>query len=120
MRFMLSLGLASLLIAAGCSKDKDVEPPATLTKYQGTLPVKQLWGDKVGGGKAPPLLAAAAVSLEVGLLVGYLGSRVLGQYELVLVRDRGPERSPRRARERSRRRPGRSRKQDTKTVSGAG
>jgi outer membrane protein assembly factor BamB len=51
MRFMLSLGLASLLIAAGCSKDKDVEPPATLTKYQGTLPVKQLWGDKVGGGK---------------------------------------------------------------------
>lgn len=51
MRCMLILGLASLLLAAGCSKDKDVEPPAVLTKYVGTLPVKKLWGDNVGGGK---------------------------------------------------------------------
>jgi outer membrane protein assembly factor BamB len=51
MRLLLSLGLAALLLTAGCSKDKDVEPPAQLTKYDGTLPVKKLWGDNVGGGK---------------------------------------------------------------------
>ena len=51
MRSLLSLGLAALLLIAGCSKDKDVEPPAQLTKYDGTLPVKKLWGDSVGGGK---------------------------------------------------------------------
>jgi outer membrane protein assembly factor BamB len=51
MRFFLPLGLVALLIAAGCSKDKDVEPPAALLKFSGTLPVKKLWGDNVGGGK---------------------------------------------------------------------
>jgi outer membrane protein assembly factor BamB len=43
--------LAALLLVAGCSKDKDVEPPAVLVKFPQTLPVKELWGDKVGGGK---------------------------------------------------------------------
>jgi outer membrane protein assembly factor BamB len=51
MRLLLSLGFAALLFTAGCSKDKDVEPPAELTKYTGTLPVKKLWGDNLGGGK---------------------------------------------------------------------
>ena len=51
MRSLLPLCLAALLIAAGCSKDKDVEPPAVLTKYSGTLPIKKLWGDNLGGGK---------------------------------------------------------------------
>ena len=40
-----------MLIAAGCSKDKDVEPPATLVDFPGTLPVKRLWDDGVGGGR---------------------------------------------------------------------
>jgi outer membrane protein assembly factor BamB len=56
MRVLLSLGLAALLLAAGCSKDKDVEPPAELTKFTGTLPVKKLWGDNVGGGKKQMIL----------------------------------------------------------------
>jgi outer membrane protein assembly factor BamB len=51
MRLLFPLALAALLIAAGCSKDKDVEPPAALVKFPAKLPVKQLWGDKVGGGK---------------------------------------------------------------------
>lgn len=51
MRLLLPLGLAALLIAAGCSKDKDVEPPATLVKFPETLPVKKLWSEGVGGGK---------------------------------------------------------------------
>jgi len=51
MRSLLPLGLAALLIAAGCSKDKDVEPPAVLVKFPATLPVKKLWSEGVGGGK---------------------------------------------------------------------
>jgi outer membrane protein assembly factor BamB len=51
MRSLLPLALAALLIAAGCSKDKDVEPPATLVDFPQTLAVKKLWGENVGGGK---------------------------------------------------------------------
>src|SRR6267378_6238238 len=56
MRSLLPLGLAALLIAAGCSKDKDVEPPASLVKFPTTLPVKKLWGEGVGGGKKQSVL----------------------------------------------------------------
>jgi outer membrane protein assembly factor BamB len=56
MRLLLPVGLAALLIAAGCSKDKDVEPPATLVKFPATLPVKKLWGEGVGGGHKQALL----------------------------------------------------------------
>ncbi|HTD73637.1 MAG TPA: outer membrane protein assembly factor BamB [Steroidobacteraceae bacterium] len=51
MRLLLPISLAALLLAVGCSKDKDVEPPAALVKFPETLPVKKLWGDGVGGGK---------------------------------------------------------------------
>jgi outer membrane protein assembly factor BamB len=51
MRPLLALSLAALLIAAGCTKDKDVEPPAKLVDFPATLPVKELWSEKVGGGK---------------------------------------------------------------------
>jgi len=51
MRLLLPFGLAALLIAAGCSKDKDVEPPAVLVDFPAKLPVKKLWGEGVGGGK---------------------------------------------------------------------
>jgi len=51
MRLLLPLSFAALLIAAGCSKDKDVEPPATLVDFPQTLPVKRLGDEGVGGGK---------------------------------------------------------------------
>src|SRR5579862_598009 len=51
MRKLLPSALAALLIVAGCSKDKDVEPPAQLVKFPTKLPVRELWSDKVGGGK---------------------------------------------------------------------
>jgi len=51
MRLLLPVGIAALLIAAGCSKDKDVEPPATLVAFPAKLPVKKLWSEGVGGGK---------------------------------------------------------------------
>jgi outer membrane protein assembly factor BamB len=51
MRALLPLAFAALLVFTGCSKDKDVEPPAKLVNFPAKLPVKDLWGDKVGGGK---------------------------------------------------------------------
>src|SRR6202046_5599584 len=51
MLLLLPLSFAALLIAPGCSKDKDVEPPATLVDFPQTLPVKRLWDEGVGGGK---------------------------------------------------------------------
>ena len=51
MRFLLPISLAAVLIAAGCSKDKDVEVPAKLVDFPAKLQVKKLWGDGVGGGK---------------------------------------------------------------------
>jgi outer membrane protein assembly factor BamB len=51
MRSSLAWALVALILVAGCSKDKDVEPPAALVKFPEKLPVKELWGDKVGGGK---------------------------------------------------------------------
>jgi outer membrane protein assembly factor BamB len=56
MRLLLPLALAALLFAAGCSKDKDVEPPAALVKFPATLPVKKIWDYNVGGGKKQVLL----------------------------------------------------------------
>jgi outer membrane protein assembly factor BamB len=56
MRLLLPLGLAALLMAAGCSKDKDVEPPAALVNFPAKLPVKKLWNEGVGGGKKQVVL----------------------------------------------------------------
>jgi outer membrane protein assembly factor BamB len=51
MRLLLPFTLAAMLFAVGCSKDKDVEPPAALVKFPATLPVKKIWSDNLGGGK---------------------------------------------------------------------
>jgi outer membrane protein assembly factor BamB len=61
---LLPVAFAALLVFAGCSKDKDVEPPAKLVVFPTKLPVKELWGDKVGGGKKQ-------VKLRLGLGPAY-------------------------------------------------
>ena len=43
--------LGALLLLGACSKDKDVEPPAELTKYPAKLDVAKIWSEGVGGGK---------------------------------------------------------------------
>jgi outer membrane protein assembly factor BamB len=51
-RVLLASSLcAALLIAAGCTKDKDVEPPAKLVDFPQVLPVKKVWGEGVGANK---------------------------------------------------------------------
>ncbi|MGB5102262.1 MAG: outer membrane protein assembly factor BamB [Steroidobacteraceae bacterium] len=42
--------LAALLAFAGCSKDKEVAPPAELVDIETTLRVRQLWSTGLGGG----------------------------------------------------------------------
>ena len=56
MRPWLPLSLVVLLMASGCSKDKDVEPPAVLVKFPASLSVKELWSEGVGGGKKQAVL----------------------------------------------------------------
>src|SRR5258708_10739730 len=51
MRLLLPLSFAALLIAAGCSKDKDVEPPSKVVTVPSRLAVRGLGDDGVGGGK---------------------------------------------------------------------
>jgi outer membrane protein assembly factor BamB len=50
---------ASLLLAAGCDKDKNVEPPAELIELKPTLEVDRLWTADVGGDEAELRLALA-------------------------------------------------------------
>src|SRR3981189_2284585 len=68
MRSLLPLGLAALLIAAGCSKDKDVEPPATLVSFPSTLPVKKLWSEGVGNKKQIKLRLGLGPAIDNGLV----------------------------------------------------
>ena len=42
--------LALLALAAGCSKDKDVEQPAELVDFEPTLSVDRVWSASAGGG----------------------------------------------------------------------
>jgi len=51
MRALWAMAAAAILLSSGCSKDKDVEPPAKLVKFPATLSVKKVWSEGVGGGK---------------------------------------------------------------------
>jgi outer membrane protein assembly factor BamB len=68
MRLLLPLSFAALLIAAGCSKDKDVEPPATLVNFPSTLPVKKLWSEGVGNKKQIKLRLGLGPAIDNGLV----------------------------------------------------
>jgi outer membrane protein assembly factor BamB len=53
MRFLsAALLLASgLLLAAGCSKDKNIDPPAELTKFASTARIQKVWSAGAGSGE---------------------------------------------------------------------
>jgi outer membrane protein assembly factor BamB len=68
-----SLCAASLLLlAAGCDKDKDAEPPAELVDLTPTLAVDKLWDARVGG-EGEQLRLALGVAIEGDTL--YAASR---------------------------------------------
>jgi outer membrane protein assembly factor BamB len=56
MRLLVSLAIVALLAAAGCSKDKDVEPPAKLVDFPAKLPTHKIWSESLGGGKKQRVL----------------------------------------------------------------
>jgi outer membrane protein assembly factor BamB len=45
---LLSAGLA---FAAGCSKDKNIDPPAELTKFESAARIRTVWSASAGGGE---------------------------------------------------------------------
>ena len=51
MKGIVAAVLGGMLLLSACSKDKDVEPPAELTKYPARLDVTKIWSAGVGGGK---------------------------------------------------------------------
>lgn len=51
MKGIVAAWLGAMLLLTACSKDKDVEPPAELTKYPARLDVTKIWSTGVGGGK---------------------------------------------------------------------
>ena len=69
---------------------------ANLTAFRGLLdPLSERAGASLGPGPLGPALRSAAALLlgaEVGALLGYLSTRVLGQYELVLLDPLAPTR----------------------------
>ena len=102
MRLGLPVSLLILLVAAGCSKDKDVEPPAKLVDFPHTLTVHKLWSASVGGGKKQMLLrlglgpaldkGAVYAASDKGdvLAVSLDGGRTLWQKSLKLPLSAGP------------------------------
>ncbi len=63
---------------------------ANVASFQRILnPVTDRLGKKIGGPSAVAMRAAGA--LEVGLLLGWMSGRVLGQYDLLVAADENPE-----------------------------
>src|SRR5436309_5389517 len=53
-------------------------------------PLTDKLGDRIGEGKLAPV-ARRATGAELGLLLGWMSGRVLGQYDLLLIEDEAPE-----------------------------
>jgi outer membrane protein assembly factor BamB len=68
-----------LLLAAGCDKDKDAEPPAELIDLKPSLAVDKLWATNVGG-DGENLRLALGLALDGGTL--YAASRA-GEVEAI-------------------------------------
>ncbi|MEY2402762.1 MAG: hypothetical protein QOD38_313 [Acidimicrobiaceae bacterium] len=53
-------------------------------------PLTDKLGERMGDGKLTPI-ARRATGAELGLLLGWMSTRVLGQYDLLIVEDESPE-----------------------------
>lgn len=64
---------------------------ANLASFRRMLrPLTERLGERMGSGPMAPI-ARRVAGVEVGLLLGWMSSRVLGQYDLLLVDDEEPE-----------------------------
>src|SRR3954453_16734197 len=53
-------------------------------------PLTEKLGERIGDGKLSPL-ARRATGAELGLLLGWMSTRVLGQYDLLIIEDENPD-----------------------------
>ncbi|MPY93077.1 MAG: hypothetical protein GEV08_08430 [Acidimicrobiia bacterium] len=64
---------------------------ANLASFQRLLrPLTDRFGERLSGGRVAPLGRRVA-GAEVGVLLGWMSTRVLGQYDLLIVEDERPE-----------------------------
>lgn len=64
---------------------------ANLASFSRLLrPLTDKLGERMGDGKLTPV-AQRATGAELGLLLGWMSTRVLGQYDLLIVEDENPE-----------------------------
>ncbi len=64
---------------------------ANLASFQRLLrPLTDRLGDRIGGGPMAPVARRLAAA-EVGLMLGWMSSRVLGQYDLLVIEDERPD-----------------------------
>jgi outer membrane protein assembly factor BamB len=70
----LLLCLSAMALAAACSKEKDVEPPAELVDFKARVAIERVWSVGTGGGEEHMRLALApAVEGEIAYLAGHDG-----------------------------------------------
>src|SRR3954463_3109282 len=64
---------------------------ANIASFQRLLrPLTDKLGDRIGTGRAAPL-AQRATGAELGALLGWMSTRVLGQYDLLIIEDEHPD-----------------------------
>lgn len=85
-------GLHSL---AGPARARVTDRPgwirANLSSFQRLLaPMLEKFGDRVSDGRAAPVMSRIA-GAELGLVLGWMSSRVLGQYDLLVIEEEDPQ-----------------------------
>lgn len=64
---------------------------ANVASFQRLLrPLLDTFGDRLGQGPLAPITGRAA-ALEVGAMLGWMSTRVLGQYDLLIIEDENPQ-----------------------------
>ena len=67
--------------------DRDAWVGANLASFQRLLrPLLEKMGDRLGSGRLAPVTSRAS-AMELGLLLGWMSGRVLGQYDLLIIED---------------------------------
>jgi coenzyme F420 biosynthesis associated uncharacterized protein len=71
--------------------DREAWVSANIESFQRLLrPLTDRFGERLARGPVAPL-ARRAAGVEVGLLLGWMSTRVLGQYDLLVIEDERPE-----------------------------
>jgi len=84
-----------LVSAAGAARARVADRPAwiaaNLASFQRLLrPLTERLGERMGAGPLAPV-AQRVAGAEVGALLGWMSTRVLGQYDLLVAEDENPE-----------------------------